>query len=92
MDELNEMFDKLNIVGDILKHHDDVEHSESLRIIEELPMMLNQINEICSDHPDLIKPELLVNYLYAMKKFNDEIKPIYLALLVYKEGFDNANK
>lgn len=90
MDELNEMFDKLNIVSDILNHHDDVEHSESLRVIEELPMMLNQINEICADCPDLIKPELVVNYIYAMKKFNDEIKPIYLAFLLIKEG-QNAN-
>lgn len=92
MSEINEMFDKLNIVSDILNHHDDVEHSESLRVIEELPMMLTQINEICADYSDLMKPELMLNYLYAMKKFNDEIKPIYLALLVYKEEFDNAHK
>lgn len=91
MSELKEMFDKLNIVSDILNHHNDADNSDSLRAIEEIPMMLNQINEICSDYPDLIRPELLVNYIYAMKKFNDEIKPIYLALLLIKEG-QNANK
>ena len=92
MDELNEMFDKLNIVSDILGHKGDAGNSDMYRIITELPMMINQINEIIFEHADDVSPELLVNYMYAHKKFNDEIKPIYLALLVYKEGFDNANK
>ena len=83
--DLATLLEKYAIAQEMLSTKDG-EQSIVAKIMEEIPIMLNGIMDNIGDNPDDISMDDLLTFVLAMKHFNEEIKPIYLRVLINKEA------
>lgn len=83
--------DELKILLDLMANQDNFKESDTFKTIEEFPALMGDINEILDECSDQIPLELMLSYVAILSKACQDLKPIYLKMLLIKEAH-NANK
>ena len=83
--------DETKILLDLIANQDDLKGSNTFKTLEEFPALMGAINDMMAEYSEEIPLELMLLYVSILSKTCQDLKPIYLRMLLIKEAHD-ANK